>query len=300
MNRLANRLATVAAGLMIALLFALPARAQITFPSAAPISAGNLIVRTQPTVTEYSGGLQSFYDENILLYGASPDLAFILESKSIVSNSGNIVSNGKAAAFTATGFGDTVLDTRYNLYETDGVGSTFRIAPYIGIDIPTGMDNVNNAVPRTLQPASGEWGTREALTSSWQTLFWNAQALIGYQNYAGSDGFQTGSSLLADAAFHYLIWPSDLDREVNTEVFASLETNYSLSAVDRMNGAAISGTGGQLWTVDPGIIYSTPKYAVDFTALLPVLQQYRGPGASRYDYGFEMMFRYSFFTYHHW
>jgi len=300
MNCLARRFAALAAGLMLALLFTLPARAQITFPSAAPISAGNLIVRTQPTVTEYSGGLQSFYDENILLYGASPDLAFILENKSIVSNSGNIVSNGKAAAFTATGFGDTVLDTRYNLYETDGVGSTFRIAPYIGIDIPTGMDNVNNAVPRTLQPASGEWGTREALTSSWQTLFWNAQALIGYQNYAGSDGFQTGSSLLADAAFHYLIWPSDLDREVNTEVFASLETNYSLSAVDRMNGAAISGTGGQLWTVDPGIIYSTPKYAVDFTALLPVLQQYRGPGASRYDYGFEMMFRYSFFTYHHW
>jgi len=116
MNRLTNRLATVTAGLMIALLFALPARAQITFPSASPISAGNLIVRTQPTVTEYSGGLQSFYDENILLYGASPDLAFILENKSIVSNSGNIVSNGKAAAFTATGFGDTVLDTRYNRF----------------------------------------------------------------------------------------------------------------------------------------------------------------------------------------
>jgi len=101
-----RRFAALAAGLMLALLFTLPARAQITFPSASPISAGNLIVHTQPTVTEYSGGLQSFYDENILLNDASPDLAFIFENKSIVSNSGNIISNGKAAAFTAIGFGE--------------------------------------------------------------------------------------------------------------------------------------------------------------------------------------------------
>jgi hypothetical protein len=87
---------------------------------------------------------------------------------------------------------------------------------------------------------------------------------------------------------------------VPAEVFASLETNYSLAAVDRMNGSAISGTGGQLWTVDPGLLYSSPTWGAAFTALLPVLQQYRGPGAARYDYGFEVTFRYSFFTYHHW
>uniref|UniRef100_A0A8J4M668 Uncharacterized protein n=1 Tax=Acidicaldus sp. TaxID=1872105 RepID=A0A8J4M668_9PROT len=300
MSRAFRRLAAAAAGLAVVLLLVAPARAQITFPSAAPISAGNVIVRTQPTATEESQGVQSLYDENIVLYGASPDLAFILENKSIVSNSANIVTNGKTAALTATGFGDTVLDTRYNLYEADGIGSTFRIAPYIGIDLPTGMDNTNAFMPRELQPASAAWGTREALTASWQTLFWNAQALIGYQNYASSSGFQPGSSLLADAAFHYMIWPSDLDREVPAEVFASLESNYSLGAVDRMNGEAISGTGGQLWTVDPGILYSEPTWGTAFTALLPILQQYRGPGAPRYDYGFELTFRYSFFTYHHW
>ena len=300
MSRAFRRLAAAAACLVVALLLATPARAQITFPSAAPISAGNIIVRTQPTMTNGSGGVQSLYDENIVLYGASPDLAFILENQSIVSNSANIVTNGKTAALTATGFGDTVLDTRYNLYEVDGIGSTFRIAPYFGIDLPTGMDNANAFMPRELQPASAAWGTREALTMSWQTLFWNAQALVGYQDYASSSGFQLGNAVLADAAFHYMIWPSDLDRDVNTEVFASLESNYSLSGVDRMNGMAISGTGGQLWTVDPGIIYSTPKFAIDFTALLPILQQYRTPGASRYDYGLQMMFRWSFFTYHHW
>lgn len=294
------RLAGFALAFLIVFLLAAPARAQITFPSAAPISAGNVIVRTQPTMTQGSGGTQSFYDENVVLYGASPDLAFILENKSIVSNSANIVTNGKTAALTATGFGDTVLDTRYNLYEVDGIGSTFRVAPYIGVDLPTGMDNANATMPRELQPASAAWGTREALTASWQTLFWNAQALIGYQDYTSSGDFQPGNALLADAAFHYMIWPSDLDREVPTEIFASLESNYSLSGVDRMNGMAISGTGGQLWTVDPGIIYSTPKFAVDFTALLPILQQYRGPGATRYDYGLQLMFRYSFFTYHHW
>jgi hypothetical protein len=159
-SRAFRRLVAAAAGLAVVLLLAAPARAQITFPSAAPISAGNVIVRTQPTAIEESQGVQSLYDENIVLYGASPDLAFILENKSIVSNSATIVTNGKTAALTATGFGDTVLDTRYNLYEADGIGSTFRIAPYIGIDLPTGMDNTNAFMPRELQPASAAWGAR--------------------------------------------------------------------------------------------------------------------------------------------
>ncbi len=298
------RQARDAIGYVIALLFVLmlatPARAQITFPSAAPISAGNVIVRTQPTATEGSGGVQSLYDENVVLYGASPDLTFILENKSIVSNSADLFARGRVQELNAIGFGDTVLDTRYVVYEQDGIGSTFRIAPYLGIDIPTGMQNTNDLVPRDLQPASGDWGARAALTASWQTLFWNAQALIGYQNYAASGGYQAGGGLLADAAFHYLIWPADLDREVPAEVFASLEANYTLFTPDRFQGENVSGTGGQLLTVDPGILYSRPKWGFALTALLPVLQQTRGIGGARYDYGIEAAFRVNFFTYHHW
>ncbi|MGC8525257.1 MAG: transporter [Acidibrevibacterium sp.] len=285
---------------IVILACAAPARAQITFPSASPISAGNIVIRAQPTATEESGGVQSLYGEGVVLYGASPDLTFILENKSIVSNSAELFAHGQMQEMNATGFGDTVLDTRYIVYENDGVGSTFRIAPYFGIDIPTGMQNTNAFVPRELQPASGDWGTREALTSSWNTLFWNAQALIGYQNYASSGGYQAGGGLLADAAFHYLVWPGDLDREVPAEIFASLEANYTLYTPDRFQGENVSGTGGQLLTVDPGFIYSRPDWGFALTALLPVLQQTRGIGGARYDYGFEAAFRINFFTYHHW
>ncbi len=293
----------VRGGLLVLLLvmaLAVPARAQITFPSASPISAGNVVIRTQPTATEGSGGTQSLFDENVILYGATPDLTFILENKSIVSNSADLFARGRMADLNATGFGDTVLDTRYVIYEQDGVGSTFRIAPYFGIDMPTGMQNTNGLVPRQLQPASGDWGTREALTSSWNTLYWNAQGLIGYQNYASSGGYQTGGGLLADAAFHYLIWPRDLDSDVEAETFASLEANYTLFTPDRFQGQNVGGTGGQLLTVDPGLIYSRPTWGFALTALLPVLQQTRGIGGARYDYGVEALFRYNFFTYHHW
>ncbi len=289
-----------ALALVVMLACAIPARAQITFPSASPISAGNVIVRVQPTMTQGSGGAQSIFDENVVFYGATPNLAFILENQSVIANSTNLLTGGRKQEASAIGFGDTVLDTRYTIYGVDGVGSTFRIAPYFGIDIPTGMQNANAFMPRDMQPGSGDWGTREALTSSWNTLYWNAQGLIGYQNYASSGGFQLGSGMIADAAFHYMIWPHNLEGDVEAETFASLEANYTLLSPDRFQGEQVSGTGGQLLTVDPGIIYSTPKYAIDLTALLPVLQQTRGIGGARYDYGIEAMFRWTFFTYHHW
>lgn len=292
-------------GLVLAVLVFLgaslrPAAAQITFPSAAPVSAGNVTVRPEIGYTNETGGVQNIYEENVVLYGASPDLAFILENKSLVANSGNVFVNGKQSQQWAVGFDDTVIDTRYNLYELDGVGFTFRIAPYLGIDVPTGMDNTNDALPRPLQPASGEWGTREALTTSYQTLRWNAQGLIGFQDYASAAGYRQGSSLLADAAVHVLLWPQDLDREVPAELFASLETNYTLQAVDRLYGQTIAGTGGQLWLIDPGLIYSTPIWAAALTGLLPILQQYRAPGASHYNYGLLFTFRWNFFTSFHW
>jgi hypothetical protein len=290
---------TLAVFLLLALLVR-PAQAQITFPSAGPVSAGNLIVRPEIGYTNETGGVQNIYEENVVLYGASPDLAFILENKALVANSANMVTSGRNSQQWAVGFGDTVIDTRYNLYELDGIGSTFRIAPYIGIDIPTGMDNTNDQLPRPLQPASGEWGTREALTTSYQTLRWNAQALVGFQDYASAAGYRQGSSLLADAAVHVLLWPQDLDREVPAELFASLETNYTLQAVDRLYGQTIAGTGGQLWLIDPGLIYSTPIWGFALTGLFPMLQQYRAPGATHDNYGVLFTFRWNFFTSFHW
>ena len=284
---------------LAALALAAPARAQLTFPGASPISAGNVIVRTQPGFAEGTDGVRSITDRNVLIYGASPDLAFIVQNNSVVANSANIASGGQVRQATALGFGDTLLEGRYTVFQQDGVGSTLRVAPYIGVSIPTGMDNANGALGRAGQPGTGAWATRDAVTASWQTLFWNGGAEVGYQTNTTAAGYRFGNVFYADAGFHYLLWPSQLEGEVPAELYASLEANYTAETANRASGQKVPGTGAQLLLLDPGLIYTRRNYSVSFTALLPAFERLRD-GGSRYDFGGILFIRYSLFTALHW
>lgn len=297
------RIIRAAAGtvVMFGLLGALagPARAQISFPGAAPVSAGNVTIYLKPQYTNSTDGVSSAIDRNVVIYGASPDLAFILQNNSFVSNTDTIIGKGGPQRITANGFGDTVLEGRYTIFQQDGPGSTFRIAPYAGIVMPTGMDNVNGLMPRDGQPGTGAWATRDAVTMSYQTLDWNAAAEAGYQANSTAAGYRFGNTFFADAAFRYRLWPGNLEAAVPAEVYGFVESNYTSAVADRAGGENVPGTGGQLLLIDPGIIYTARSYSVTLMGFLPAYQQVHNNG-SRFNYGVLAMFRYSLFTRYHW
>ncbi len=260
-----------------------------------------MIIRTQPELIDSTNGVHSILDKNIAIYGASPDLAFILQSTSFIANSANVVGpGGRSFQATAAGLGDTLLEARYTVYQVDGVGSTFRIAPYIGVSMPTGMDNVNSDIGRAGQPGSGTWGSRNALTMTYAELRWNGGAEFGYQANSADAGYRFGNTFYADAGVHYLLWPTTLETGVpSAELYASLEANWTNQVANRAAGMNVPGTGGQLLTIDPGLIYTRRLYSLSFTALLPALEHVRDNGA-RLNYGGILFFRYSLFTPYHW
>jgi hypothetical protein len=137
---------------------------------------------------------------------------------------------------------------------------------------------------------------RDALTLDYESLRWSGQALVGFQDATRSAGYRQGSALLADAALRVLLWPADLDRDVHSELFGVLETNYSLQAVDRLGTETLPGSGGQVWLIDPGLNYGTARWSFSVVGLFPLLQQYRSPGASTYDYGILAALRVNFYT----
>ncbi len=292
-------IARLIAGLLLALgtaaFLPAPARAQLTFPGASPISSGNIVLRAQPEATEAGGGFSSLFDRNVLIYGASPDLTFLVQNNSIITNSADV--GGRQ--LSATGFGDTLFQTRYTIFQQDGIGSTLRVAPIIGINVPTGMNAVNSALSPALQPGTGAWGTRDAITASWQTLYWNGGAEAGYQANSDASSYHIGNTVYADVGFHYLLWPSSLEGQVGSELYASLESNYTSSDANASFGRTVGGTGGQLLLIDPGIIWTTTLYSVSFTALLPAYERIAADGG-RYNYGVALFFRRSFFTDLHW
>ena len=282
-----------------ATLLALPAQAQLTFPGAAPISSGNVIVRAQPELVGYSGDAQSVLQRDVLIYGASPNLALIVQNNSLVANTANVVTAGRTQRETALGLGDTLLEARYTVWQQDGVGSTFRIAPYLGVSAPTGMDNVNGAIGRAGQPGTGTWGSRDALTMSYQALTWNGGAEIGYQANGADAGYRFGNTFYADAGIHYLLWPNNLEGAVPAELYASLEANYTSTVASATGASKVYGTGGQMLLVDPGLIYTRADYSISAVGFLPAFQSVRDNG-TRFVFGAEMLLRLSFFTSYHW
>lgn len=59
------------------------------------------------------------------------------------------------------------------------------------------------------------------------------------------------------------------------------------------------GSGRQLWLPDPGLDWSTPRYGIATTTLLPAMQTTYRSGR-RYDFGILLHFRLSLYTPYHW
>lgn len=292
------RLAGLVVWLCIFLALAIPARAQVTFPGAEPIAGGQVAVRLQPMLTESTMGGQSYDGRTILQFGATPLLFLQAETGLPNSNSINDPATGGSRSQTATGIGDTTLVARYTVYHQDGIGTSFRIAPLVGVTTPTGMDDANGQAARALQPGTGNWGTRGGLVVQYLTLDTTTAAEIEYRaNFPGA-GYQFGNTFVANAGFHYKLWPSHFAPGKIDQFDLALETNYSIAGRDLGGGRTVPGTGRTLWLIDPGVMFMTPRWAIAALALLPIDEQVPHGGA-RFRYGAEMAFRFNFYTPHH-
>ncbi len=292
------------AGLVIGLLawaLAAPARAQITFPSATPISAGDLIVREQPFMASGGQGYQAYENQIVVVYGFTPNIAFVLDSNSYVYQTARLQSAGETLQRSAMGFGDTQFVFRYTIMQEDDIGSSLRLAPIIGVEMPTWTDDQSDnygRVPPPLQPGWGAWDPLVGNTFSWQTLDWMLAADIVYQVNTGAEGYRFGNVFRVDGGFRYRLWPWPLRSGVPAEIYASLEANLINVAQDQASGVAQPNTGGTSLFLDPGIIYTTAQYGIVVSALLPAMQQLNG-SAPLIHYEILLLFRWSFFTPYH-
>ncbi|MBI4264680.1 MAG: transporter, partial [Acidobacteria bacterium] len=206
----------------------------VTFLTALPVATSQAVVRGQYFLFRATGDpTPAARDLTVhavplaVAVGATPRLA-LFGVVPIVNKSMKLSTPIGRVTRDTTGLGDIVAFARYTVYAVDTEESTFRIAPFGGLEMPTGDSDESDAfglLPRPLQPGSGSWDGLGGLAVTYQTKQWELDADAGIKKNTEADGFRFGDEFFADLSLQYRVWPRQLGAGIPAFLFAVVETN---------------------------------------------------------------------------
>lgn len=276
--------------------------APITFNTALPVGAQEFVLRGQVAVGESDhdpsgagrertvvsgvGALGYGVTGRLALFGVLPFVDRELEADGA----------GGRVTREASGLGDLSLFARYTLFRRDGPGRTLRLAPFAGVELPTGDDDRHDAlgrVPSPLQPGSGALDVFGGAVATWQTLDYQLDAQVAYRRNGEANGFRAGSAWRLDGSLQYRFWPRELGRGTPGFLYGVLEAGLERRDENEIGGTEDPNSGGTTFTLTPGLQYVTKRWIVEAGVSIPVAQDLNG-AALKTDYVVRGGFRVNF------
>jgi len=251
--------------------------APVTFNTALPVSRGEPIIRLQYIYNRASGGGAEMTVNaavGVLAYGVTPRLALFgivpYANKRLETPGGSRENSG---------FGDARLFARYTVLQQNAPGKTLRLAPFIGIEAPTGKSRQSDAaglLPPPLQLGSGSWDVFGGVVATYATTRWQTDAQISYRENTGANGFEAGNQYRADASLQYRLATPSFNG-APAYLFGVLEANAIVIDHDKIAGVNNINSGGSLLLFAPGIQYATRRWIAETAVQIPVAQDANGP-----------------------
>ena len=168
-----------------------------------------------------------------LVWGARPNL-----SLSFVAPMVRVEAEGQDSR---SGFADSRVFARYDLFRKDRVGGTTRLAPEIGIKLPTGGTFGNGSV----DVSAG------LIFSHIKDPNWFIADAQFTQTGEGDESFESGDSWRFDVAYLRRVFPRS--GAGVPMVLAVLELSSERTGMARRGVLQLEDTGGRITTLSPGI-----------------------------------------------
>lgn len=274
----------------------------ITFNSALPVAKGEFILRGQAVLnrsTDDPGStnrdLRVLTVPTVLAYGATRNLALFGIVPYLDKTMTSTTSSGRVGRGDS-GLGDSIFLARYTVLSIDRLGDTRRLAPFLGLKVPTGDDNERDSLgrlPQPLQLGSGSWDPIVGTSFSWQTFDWEFDSAVQYRFNTKANNFEFGDQARFDMSFQYRLWPRTLGSGVPAFFYGVLESNLIHSGKNEAGGITNLNTGGTTWFLAPGIQYVTRRVVLEAIVQLPVVQDLNGTALGN-DYTVRGGFRVNF------
>ena len=259
--------------------------APITFNTALPVAKGEFVFREQIVVnqsgTDSSGARRDRSETaavTALGYGLTGEWALfgVLPYRDI---SLDLTPADERINRGSSGFGDLSLFARYTAYQNNRQGRTFRIAPFAGLEAPTGSDNASDKLgrlPPPVQTGSGSWDYFGGVVLTYQTLQYQIDSQISYRVNTEANGFEAGDVARLDGSLQYRIYPRQLGSGTPGFLYAVAEVNLIHQQKNQLNGSANSNSGGTRLFLTPGIQYVTKRWIIEGAVQIPVVQNLNG------------------------
>lgn len=180
---------------------------------------------------------------------------------------------------SVSGLGDAAFIARYTAWKQDKPGQTFRIAPFVSIETPTGENDEKDSLgrlPQTLQLGSGSWDPSVGIVITRQTLDWQIDASASYKLNTEAGDFKFGDVAELDVSYQYRLLPRKLESGVPSFVYGVLESNLIWQDNNQMGGADDRNSGGASWFLTLGIQYVAKRFVAEAAVQLPVMQDLNG------------------------
>ncbi len=259
--------------------------APLTFNTALPVAEDEFVFRGQ-FVLDQSGDDPGGADRDrtawsavsVLGYGVTGDLA-VFGVAPYVDKRLELTTGGQRRARSARGLGDIRLFGRYTAYQDDAPGRTFRVAPFAGIEAPTGDDNETDSfgrLPASVQLGSGSWDPFGGIVATYRTLQFEFDAQASYQANTEANDFEFGDVARFDASLQYRLWPRTLGGGVPGFLYGVLETNLVHKDKNESGGDDDRNSGGITLFIVPAVQYVTKRWIVETAVQLPVFQNLNG------------------------
>ncbi len=274
-----------------------------TFNTALPVGKGDFVFREQFLFIKVSDdpspadrNLEVLGGISVLGYGATSDLALFGVLPYLDKELNLTTSGGQRITRSTNGIGDAQLFARYTVFQKNLLGRNFRIAPFLGLELPTGDDNDRDSfgrLPATLQLGSGSWDPFGGVIATYQTLDYEVDAQLSYRANTEANGFKFGDEIRFDASLQYRLWPRDLGAGVPGFLYGVIETNLLHQAKNEISGTNDPNTGGAKLFLSPGLQYVTKRWVLEAIVQIPVVQDLGG-AALKDDYSVRPGFRVNF------
>lgn len=274
-----------------------------TFNTALPVGKGDFVFREQFLAIKASDdpspadrNLEVLGGVSVIGYGVTSDLAIFGMLPWLDKELDLTMPDGQRISRSTSGIGDAQLFARYTVFQKDMHGSTFRVAPFLGLKLPTGDDEDSDTLgrlPQPLQLGSGSWDPFGGLIASYQSLDYQIDAQLSYKANSEANDFEFGDEFAFDASLQYRLWPRELGGGVPGLLYGVIEANLLHQAKNEIGGVDDPNSGGTRLFLSPGLQYVTKRWVLEAIVQLPVVQDLGGT-ALEDDYTVRAGFRVNF------